>query len=119
MSKSLRDLTVEIIQFRDERGWDPYHTPSHLSRALSIEASELEEEFLWKGPEGVQEHLRSERGREAVRDEVGDVLIYTLLLCEEVGIDPLNAISKKLEKNRGRFPVEDATTPARSDGSSS
>jgi dCTP diphosphatase len=32
--------------------------------------------------------------------------IALLLLCERTGIDLLQAISDKLERNRGRYPVE-------------
>jgi len=56
----------------------------------------------------VAEHLRSEEGREAVRDEVGDVLISVLLFCERVGIDPLEALGTKLEKTEEKYPVETA-----------
>ena len=75
---------------------------------MSVEASELEEEFLWKNGEDVEEHLCSEEGREAVRDEVGDVLISILLFCERVGIDPLEALGTKLEKTKEKYPVETA-----------
>ena len=71
------------------------------------EASELEEEFLWKDSSDVAAHLRSDEGREAVRDEVGDVLISTSLFCEQVGIDPLKALGAKLEKTKKKYPVED------------
>lgn len=104
---SLEDAIAKVASFRDDRDWGQYHRPEHLSRALSIEASELEEEFLWKGPTEAQEYLQTEEGREAVRDEIGDVLIYALLFCERVGVDPLVAIGAKLEKNRKKFPVEE------------
>lgn len=104
--ESLDDAVSQILDFREARDWGQYHTPEHLSRALSIEAGELEEEFLWKSKEEVERHLQSEDGREAVREEVADVLIYALLLCERLGIDPLEAIRSKLEKNREKYPVE-------------
>jgi len=39
-------------------------------------------------------------------DEIGDVGIALLLLCERTGIDLLQAMSDKLERNRGRYPIE-------------
>lgn len=104
---TLRDAITQIVDFRDARDWAQYHRPEHLSRALAIEASELEEEFLWKRPEQAQNYLETEEGWEAIRDEVADVLIYALLFCDRVGIDPLEAIGAKLEKNREKFPVEE------------
>jgi NTP pyrophosphatase (non-canonical NTP hydrolase) len=104
---SIEEAVAEVVSFREARNWGQYHRPEHLSRALSIEASELEEEFLWLGPTEVEKRLQSDQKREAVKDEIGDVLIYALLFCEQVGIDPLNAIGDKLEKNREKFPVEE------------
>jgi len=104
--ESIEEAIARVTRFREARGWDKYHTPRHLSRAVSIEASELEEEFLWKNGEDVEEHLRSEEGREAVKDEVGDVLISILLFCERVGIDPLEALGTKLEKTKEKYPIE-------------
>lgn len=105
---SIEEAIARVTRFRKARDWDKYHTPRHLSRSVSVEASELEEEFLWKDSGDVEEHLRSEEGREAIEDEVGDVLISTLLFCERVGIDPLEALGAKLEKTKKKYPVGDA-----------
>ncbi|WP_263786227.1 nucleotide pyrophosphohydrolase [Salinibacter grassmerensis] len=105
---SIAEAIARVTRFREARDWDKYHTPRHLSRAVSVEASELEEEFLWKDASDVAEHLRSDEGREAVKDEVGDVLISILLFCERTGIDPLEALGSKLEKTKEKYPVEDA-----------
>ena len=105
---SIDEAIARVTRFREARDWDKYHTPRHLSRAVSVEASELEEEFLWKDASDVAEHLRSDEGREAVKDEVGDVLISVLLFCERTGIDPLEALGSKLEKTKEKYPVEDA-----------
>lgn len=105
---SIDDAMERVTRFREARDWDQYHTPRHLSRAVSVEASELEEEFLWKDSGDVAAYLQSDEGREAVRDEVGDVLISTLLFCERVGIDPLTALGSKLEKTKKKYPVEES-----------
>ncbi len=105
---SIEEAIARVTRFREARNWDQYHTPRHLSRAVAVEASELEEEFLWKNDRDVTEHLRSEEGREAVEDEVGDVLISLLLFCERTGIDPLEALGSKLEKTKKKYPVEDS-----------
>lgn len=38
----------KVLEFIDERGWKQFHNPKDLATAISIEASELEELFLWK-----------------------------------------------------------------------
>lgn len=40
-----------ILKFRDDRDWEQFHNPKDLATALSIEASEVEECFLWKSQE--------------------------------------------------------------------
>ena len=109
MSKSFSSLgeaLEAIVRFRDERDWGQYHVPRHLVDALSIEASELQEEFLWKEEEEVSEYLQSPEGKGRVRDEIADVLIYALLLCESIGVNPLDAIRDKLGKNAEKYPVD-------------
>ena len=46
--------------------------------------------------------------RERIIDEVGDVGIALLLLCDRTRIDLGEAIAAKLAKNRGRYPVDKA-----------
>lgn len=96
-----------VVSFREERGWGPLHTPQHLAAALSIEAGELQEELLWKDDNEIKEYVNTERGREAVRDEIADVLIYALLFCERLGINPLEVIRAKLEKNAEKYPIDE------------
>lgn len=105
---SLNDAIDAIVQFRDDRDWAQYHTPRHLSSALSIEAGELQETLLWKSQEEVAAMLERPEAKEAVTEEIGDVLILTLLFCYEAGIDPLQAIEDKLAKNENKYPVEDS-----------
>ena len=100
----IAELTESILKFRDEREWKQFHTPRNLATALSIEAAELQELFLWDG-EG-EESSRSGTRKES--SEIADILIYALLFCHETGIDPREAVRRKLEKNRQRYPVEKA-----------
>jgi NTP pyrophosphatase (non-canonical NTP hydrolase) len=43
-----RELMDALVQFRNERDWQQFHDSKNLAVALSIEASELNEVFLWK-----------------------------------------------------------------------
>ena len=38
---SLRQLTDELLRFRDERNWAQFHTLRHLIVSLNLEAAEL------------------------------------------------------------------------------
>ena len=102
-----------IIEFRDERDWKQFHTAKNLAIALSVEASEILELFLWKKSQEVRDLLEDEDFVCRVEEELGDVLIYSLILCHEAGIDPGRAIQEKLRKNEERYPVGLAKGSAR------
>ncbi|MEK4509158.1 nucleotide pyrophosphohydrolase [Paenibacillus sp. FSL K6-2524] len=95
------DLINKIIAFRDERDWKQFHNPKDLAISLTLEASELLENFQWKSSEQAVEVNFND-----IRDELADVLIYSLMLAHELGIDVKDAISQKLEKNEQKYPVD-------------
>jgi NTP pyrophosphatase (non-canonical NTP hydrolase) len=104
MDGSFENTLKQILAFRDEREWKQFHTPRNLAAGLSIEAAELQEVLLWKTDEEVREALGQPDIASRLRAEVADVLIYALLLCEETGIDPAQAISEKLVQNAAKYP---------------
>lgn len=95
----MRALTEEIVRFRDAREWAQFHTPRNLAMALSVESGELLERFLWTA-DGDEPDL------ERSKEEIADVLIYALLFCHELGIDPAEAVTEKLTMNAEKYPVE-------------
>jgi len=97
----MRELTEEIIRFRDARNWRQFHNPKDLAISLTLEAGELLENFQWKGSEDAVA-----QGRENIQDELADVLIYALILAHELDIDMDKAIRAKLVKNVEKYPVE-------------
>lgn len=99
------EVMQKLRQFRDERNWKQFHNPKDLAVALSIEASELLEAFLWKAPEAAD--------REKVKEELADVLAYALLLVDTYGFD-LNAIVlEKIARNVEKYPVDKAKGSAK------
>lgn len=59
--KAIQDIIDLLIKFRNERNWEQFHNSKDLALALSIEASELTELFLWKDSEDVDvERLKEE-----------------------------------------------------------
>jgi NTP pyrophosphatase (non-canonical NTP hydrolase) len=96
-------LINEIIHFRDERNWKQFHNPKDLAISLSLEAGELLENFQWKSSEeAVAENL------ENIKDEIGDVIIYAILLSHELDINLEQAIKDKIQKNKQKYPVNKA-----------
>ena len=102
----MRDLIQQVRAFRRERDWEQYHSPKNLVMALVVEVAELAEHFQWLTQEQSRT-LPSER-LDAIRQEIGDVLIYLANLCDMLGIDPVRAAHDKLEINRQKYPAAKA-----------
>ncbi|WP_394581511.1 nucleotide pyrophosphohydrolase [Cytobacillus firmus] len=96
----MKKMIAKITQFRDERGWLPYHNEKDLAISISLEANELLENFQWKSSE---EALES--SAENIKEEMADVLIYLLQLADKMDIDLEEEVFKKLEKNALKYPI--------------
>jgi NTP pyrophosphatase (non-canonical NTP hydrolase) len=96
-------LLQEVLSFRDQRNWKQYHSPKDLAISLVLEASELLENFQWKTSEQAVRDKVDE-----ITDELADVLIYALLLSNELGIDLEEAVRRKIKKNAEKYPIDKA-----------
>jgi NTP pyrophosphatase (non-canonical NTP hydrolase) len=97
-------ITEFLIHFRNERNWAQFHNPKDLAIALSIEAAELNELFLWKSVDQLKDNIR--QNREKISDELADVLVYALMLAHELDLDIEKIIMSKMEKNGKKYPVD-------------
>ncbi len=104
---------AEICRFRDERDWSQFHTPKNLAAAIAVEASELQEQFLWKTDKEIERNLKGGPKREAVVEEIADVLMFAILLADRLDIDVVKAIADKLAANELKYPVALARGNAR------
>lgn len=100
---TLKGLMMALRQFARERDWEQFHSPKNLAMALGVEVAEIAEHFQWLTEDGSDK--LPEPKRAAVKDEIGDVLIYLVRLADRLGIDPLQAAVDKLEKNESRYPA--------------
>ncbi|GGO38622.1 nucleotide pyrophosphohydrolase [Streptomyces lasiicapitis] len=98
-------LQRRLAEFAAARHWEPFHTPKNLAAALSVEAAELVEIFQWLTPEESARVMDDPKSAHRVTDEVADVLAYLLQFCEVLGIDPLDALAAKIDRNEHRFPA--------------
>ncbi|WP_153812894.1 nucleotide pyrophosphohydrolase [Streptomyces sp. SUK 48] len=98
-------LQRRLAEFAAARDWGRYHTPKNLASALSVESSELVEIFQWLTPEESARVMSDPATAHRVRDEVADVLAYLLQFCAALDIDPLTALSEKIDRNEHRFPA--------------
>lgn len=96
-------MVGRLVAFRDARDWSQFHTIKDLALSVCVEASELLELTQWKTEEELA-RLAEGEGQDRFSDEIADVLIYLLLLCEKLQVDPLTAVAAKIDRNEKRFP---------------
>jgi dCTP diphosphatase len=96
---SLTELRDRLRTFAAERDWERFHTPKNLTAAI---AGELAAVLQWATPNEPVEPYRAE-----LEDEIADVLIYLVRLCDVASIDPIAAANEKIDSNASRFPPGD------------
>ena len=99
----LDEVIKKLIKFRDERDWEQFHNSKDLALAISIEAAELNELFLWKTAEE-SEKVDLKR----LKEELADILSYAFLLADKHGLNPFEIIAEKIKINAEKYPVEKA-----------
>lgn len=102
--KTIAELTEALLAFRDARDWKQFHNLKDCSISLSLEAAELLEIFQWANAQELSSVLQERK--EDLKDELADVLYWTLLIAHEAGIDISAAFQAKLEKNAKKYPVD-------------
>ena len=103
MSTTLASLTQALRDFAAARDWAQFHSPKNLAAALSVEAAELLEHFQWL-TEAQSRNLSAQKTDE-VAAEAADVLLYLLQLCDQLGIDLLEAARLKMLVNGEKHPA--------------
>ncbi len=104
----IKEITDALIEFRNNRDWKQFHDSKNLATAISIEAAELNELFLWKTAE------ESEKvDKERIKEEIADIFAFSLLLAEKHGFDVKKIMLDKINKNNIKYPVDKAKGNAR------
>ena len=93
----MKETMERIKKFRDDRDWQQFHTPSNLAKAISIEAGELLEEFLWDN---------DNFNLQNVKEELADVMIYCIHMANALDVNIEDIINMKMDKNELKYPVE-------------
>lgn len=96
----LEELRKAIVQFTQERDWDQFHNGKDLALALSIEAAELNEAFLWKDAKDVNV--------DKVKEELADIFNYAILIADKYDLDIKQIVLDKIRRNAEKYPVEKA-----------
>jgi len=101
----MNQLKYKLREFVKERNWERFHSPKNLSMALIKECAELMEIFQWKEGEESERMNLSELDMQKIKEEIGDVFIYYLMICERLGIDFIQAAKEKIKKNEIKYPI--------------
>ena len=102
----IKELTEKIKRFRDERDWKQFHNHKDMAISLALEAAEVLEHFQWKSREEIEGYV--EENKSHLADELADVSMFLFELADNLGINLPEAIEKKLQKNRKKYPVKKA-----------
>ena len=77
--------------FRDERNWKQFHNTKDLAIAISIEAAELNELFLWKTVEESEDVDKAK-----IQEELADVFAFAFLLANKHGFNVEEIVLDKI-----------------------
>ncbi len=104
----IKEIIEELVKFRNERDWEQFHDSKNLATAISIEAAELNELFLWK------DVIESEKvDKNKIKEELADILAFSFLLANKLNLDIRNIMLEKIKKNGEKYPVDKAKGTAK------
>jgi NTP pyrophosphatase (non-canonical NTP hydrolase) len=103
MDTTYKQTLDELLKFRDERDWQQFHDSKNLALAISIEAAELNELFLWKDKEEAEKVDITK-----IKEELADILSFAFLLANKHELDPFEIITDKIRRNAEKYPVDKA-----------
>lgn len=103
---TLEDITARICAFRDARDWMQFHNPKELAVAITAEAGELLQHFVWLQPDQIEPRAKAKLPE--ITDEMADVAILLFELAHNLGVDLGQAMLDKIERNETRYPVAKA-----------
>lgn len=99
-------LKSRLKAFAKARDWSKFHSPKNLAMALTVETSELLEHFQWLTEE--QSKNLTPDTKNKVAEEMADVLLYLIMLSDNLGIDLVDSANQKLQENADKYPVDKA-----------
>ncbi len=106
-----KDLLQKLLEFRRERDWEQFHNLRTLSTSIVLEAAELAEFSQWAKDEELP-GIVCERKQE-IEQEIADIAILLSMLAHDLGVDVEQAVARKLEINRQRYPADKAKGTAK------
>ncbi len=104
----LQEIKDRVLAFAQERDWEQFHSPKNLSMAISAEAAELMEHFLWQSADQSRVDMQDPQLRAKVEEELADIFIFAIQFANVTKIDLSAAIQQKMLRNAEKYPVDKA-----------
>lgn len=109
----IQDLKDLLQEFKEQRNWEQFHDAKNLAEAISIEAAELLELFLWKDSAAVTKRIKEdEEFKQKVGEELADVFAFCINFAIATDIDIATVVRDKVAKNAKKYPIDKAKNTA-------
>lgn len=106
---NIQELKDLLEKFKIERDWGQFHDAKNLAEAISIEAGELQELFLWQKPEDIMNKIaNNEDFKKEVGQELADVIAFSINFANATNLDISEIVKNKIKKNAEKYPAEKA-----------
>lgn len=102
----LQEMKDQVQSFCEARNWDQFHNAKELSIGAVTEASELLEHFRFQSHEQIIEIMDNPAKREAIGEELADVLFFLLRFAQKYDFDLHDCFVDKMKKNNQKYPAD-------------
>ena len=103
---TVSELKEKNSAFVKERGWNgDGENAKDLAMALAVEAAELMEIFTWHHSDKADSVKDNPKEFEHLQEEIADVFLYLIRICEHFDVDLSQAVEDKMAKNAIKYPV--------------
>ena len=102
---TLAEIKAHIQRFSDARGWRKDQNAKDLAMALTVEAAELAEIFMWLHSDQADSVRDDKDEFTHLQEELSDVFWYVCRLCDHFDIDLAKAVEDKTVKNARKYPI--------------
>lgn len=103
---TVEEIKGKIREFVRKRDWEKFHSPKNLSMSLVIETAELMESFQWLTNEQSEAPNLCAADKKKIREEIADITINLLNMCNVLDIDLSKAVGEKLLNNARKYPID-------------
>lgn len=103
---NVKELKEKVREFCEDRDWGKYHNAKDLAIGITTESAELLDHFRFKSEAEVEQMLNDPSKKAEISDEMADTLYFLLRLAQRYDIDLVEALNKKMVKNKKKYPIE-------------